>query len=98
MDYIYPVLCGMAILVMVFAWIRITRLRKKIPGGIVKSSANLLAELIGLLTVGYLTLPFFPMLPQISKDIVVGVIILFTAIFVVIVINLFHMIASEAGF
>lgn len=87
-----------AIVVMLYALFRVMTLRKKIPGGVVKSTWDILAVLIFLFTIGYLSTPFFPMLPQSVKDIVVGVIFFFGAIFVVIVINLFYKVVSELGF
>ena len=98
MESLYYVLTGLSVLIMVYAWVKITRLRKKLPGGIMKSTGNVLGELVGLFTVGYIALPLFPMLPQISRDILVAVMFLFAAIFAVIVINLFSMIASDLGF
>ena len=94
----FLVLCIAAIMVMLYALFRVMTLRKKIPGGVVKKTWDFLAVLIVLFAVGYLSTPFFPMLPQSVKDLVVGVIFFFGAIFVVIVINLFYKVVSELGF
>jgi len=78
--------------------VKITKLRRKIPGGVMKSTSNVLGEFVGLFTIGYIALPLYPMLPQISKDILVAVMFLFASIFAVIVINLFCMLAADLGF
>ncbi len=98
MDIVLLLMSLTALAMMCYAWYRVTKLRRKLPGGIMKSTSNILGELIGLFTIGFLALPFFPMLPQSSKDILVGVIFLFAALFAVIVINLFYMIAADLGF
>jgi hypothetical protein len=72
-------------------------LSKKIPGGIVKEYWKLFYYLIGLLAIGYLTLPLFPMLPESSKDLIVAIIFLAGGVFVIKVINLFFRIAKEIG-
>ena len=94
----FLVLSIAAIVVMLYALYRVVTLRKKIPGGVVKKTWDFLAVLIVLFALGYLSTPFFPMLPQSVKDLVVGVIFFFGAIFVVIVINLFYKVVSELGF
>jgi hypothetical protein len=86
-----------AILVVFYALFRAAALNRKIPGGLVKDSWRLLYYLIGLLAVGYLTLPLFPRLPESSKDLIVAVMYLAGAIFVVKVINLIYKITKEVG-
>jgi len=97
MDNIFLVLCVASIFVMLFALYRVMALRKKIPGGVVRKTWDMLAAMIVLFAVGYLATPFFPMLPQVVKDILVGVIFFFGAVFVVIVINLFYKVVSDLG-
>jgi len=48
-----------AISIIFYAFFRALTLTKKIPGGLVKQSWKLLYYLIGLLGVGYLTMPLF---------------------------------------
>jgi hypothetical protein len=72
-------------------------LNRKIPGGLVKESWRLLYYLIGLLAVGYITLPLFPRLPESSRDLIVAIIYLAGAVFVVMVINLIYKITKEIG-
>jgi hypothetical protein len=86
-----------AILVIFYALFRAVTLNSKIPGGLVKESWRLLYYLIGLLAVGYLTMPLFPMLPESSRDLIVAIIYLAGAIFIVKVINLIYKITKEIG-
>jgi hypothetical protein len=97
MDKVFLALSLAAIVVMLYALYRVFSLKKKIPGGVVGSTWNILSVLIVMFTVGYLTTPFFPMLPQVFKDLLVGVIFLAGAVFVVIVINLFYRVVSDLG-
>ncbi len=97
MDKIFLVLSILAIIVMLYALFRVISLNKRIPGGVVGSTWKFLTFLIALFTIGYLTTPFFPLLPEFAKNLVVGVIFLAGAIFVLIVINLFYKVISELG-
>lgn len=97
MEKVFLILSISAIGVMLYALIRVVSLNKKIPGGMVGSSWKILTILIVLFTAGYLTTPFFPMLPEMTKLMIVGIIFLFGAIFVVIVINLFYKVIKEVG-
>jgi hypothetical protein len=98
MGTVFLALCIAAILIMLYALYKVMSLRRRIPGGVVKSTWNVLSALIVIFALGYLSTPFFPMLPQEVKDLLVGVIFFFGAIFVVIVINLFYKVVSELGF
>jgi hypothetical protein len=86
-----------AILVVFYALFKAITLNRKIPGGLVKESWRLLYYLIGLLAIGYLTMPLFPRLPESSKDLIVAIIYLAGAIFIVKVINLIYKITKEVG-
>jgi hypothetical protein len=86
-----------AIVVIFFAFFRALVLTKMIPGGLVKQSWKLLYYLIGLLGVGYLTMPLFSRLPETSRDFIVGVVSLAGAFFILKVINLFYKIIKEVG-
>lgn len=97
MDKLFLALSVSAIIVMLYALYSVMVLRKKMPGGVVKKTWDILTWLIVLFTLGYLSTPFFPMLPQSLKDILVGVIFFFGAIFVVIVIKLFYKVVSDLG-
>jgi len=97
MDNIFTVLSSAAILIMFYALYSAVSLRKKIPGGKVKSTWSVLTGLIVMFTAGYVTTPFFRLLPSEIKDLLVGVIFLAGAIFVVIVIKLFFRIVEDLG-
>jgi len=86
-----------AISVIFYAFFRSLTLTKKIPGGFIRQSWQLLYYLIGLLGVGYLTMPLFSRLPEASKDFIVAVVSLAGAIFILRVINLFYKIIKEVG-
>jgi magnesium-transporting ATPase (P-type) len=86
-----------AIAVMFYALFRALSLRNKVPGGKVKSTWNFLTFLVVLFAIGYLTTPFFSLLPAATKDLLVGFIFFFGAIFVVIVVNLFIKIVEDLG-
>jgi hypothetical protein len=86
-----------AISVIFYAFFRSLTLTKKIPGGLIRQSWQLLYYLIGLLGVGYLTMPLFSRLPEASKDFIVAVVSLAGAIFILRVINLFYKIIKEVG-
>ena len=86
-----------AIFAIVYAFYRALTLTKKIPGGLVKQSWKLLYYLIGLLGVGYLTMPLFSRLPETSRDFIIGVVSLAGAVFILKVINLFYKIIKEVG-
>ncbi len=97
MAMLFVILSAAAILVMVYALYSALSLKSKIPGGKVKSTWNVLTSLIIIFTVGYLATPFFRLLPQEIKEILVGVIFLAGAIFVVIVIKLYFKIIEDLG-
>ena len=80
-----------------YALLKVISLNKKIPGGIVKESWKLLYYLIGLLGVGYLTMPIMPGLPETSRELIIAIIFLAGAIFIVKVINLFKKILDDVG-
>lgn len=86
-----------AICTIFYALFRVVVLTKKIPGGLVKQYWKLFYYLIGLLAVGYLTMPLFPGLPETSRELIVAIIFLAGAVFVVKVINLFFKIVQEIG-
>jgi hypothetical protein len=97
MEMIFLALSVLSIAVMLYALYSVFVLRHKIPGGKVKSTWDFLSALIVLFTVGYLSTPFFRLLPQEVKDIFVGIIFLAGAVFVVIVIKLFFKIIEDIG-
>jgi len=97
MDILFLFLSISAIAVMFYALYSAFILRHRVPGGKVKSTWNFLTGLIVMFSVGYLSTPFFRLLPQEAKDALVGVIFLAGAIFVLIVIKLFYKIVEDIG-
>lgn len=97
MNILIALLSISAICTIFYALFRVILLTKRIPGGLVKQYWKLFYYLIGLLAIGYLTMPLFPMLPETSKELIIGIIFLAGAIFVVKVINLFFKIIQEIG-
>jgi hypothetical protein len=99
MKLLFLLLSFSAICIILYALYLVMDLRKKILiGGEVKATWKRLSWMIVLFASGYLTTPLFPYLPEYAKDVVVGIIFLFGAIFVVIVIKLFHKIYTELAF
>lgn len=86
-----------AICTIFYALFRVVTLTRRIPGGLVKQYWKLFYYLIGLLSVGYLTMPLFPRLPETSRELIVAIIFLAGAVFVVKVINLFFKIIQDIG-
>ena len=98
MDIIFYILNSAAVIIAVVAWYKITALRKRVPGGIVKSTCNLLGEFIGLFIMGFLVFPLFPVLPEGARQFLVGVVFVCAAAFTLVVINFFDALAEDAGF
>jgi len=98
MDSLFYLLNFAAVSTILFAWYKITRLKKRIPGGIVKATCNVLSQFIGLFTIGFLALPLFPQLPEASKELLVNVVFISAAAFSIIVINFFSRLAADNGF
>ena len=84
-----------AILVMFCCLWLVLSLQRNIPGGVVGEKWRLLTALVILFTVGYLTTPFFGMLPQNLINLIVSLIFLFGAIYVVITVKLIYRIIEE---
>ncbi|OGW34082.1 MAG: hypothetical protein A2010_15585 [Nitrospirae bacterium GWD2_57_9] len=97
MESIFLVLSLVSIVVMFFALYQAFVLKKKVPGGKVKETWDFLAGLIVLFFAGYLSTPFFRMLPPEIKDVLVGVIFLAGAVFVLIVVKLLYKIVEDLG-
>jgi hypothetical protein len=67
MEILFLFLSIIAILVMLYALYSSFALKNKVPGGKVKETWGVLNGLIVMFTIGYLTTPFFRMLPPESK-------------------------------
>lgn len=97
MRYLFLILSITAICIMIYSLFKVISLNRRIKGGIVGETWKLLYYMIGLFTVGYLTTLLFPVLPDSSRQLIVGIVFLAAAIFVVMVINLFLKIIKEIG-
>lgn len=97
MELLILFLFGAAICILAYAFLRAVILNKRIPGGIVKKTWRLLYYLIGLLVAGYLATLLFPSLPDMSRKVILGIILLAGAVFIVKVINLLYKIIVDLG-
>lgn len=79
-----------AILVMLYCLVQVISLGKKVPGGVVGKQWKFLSFLVVLFTLGYLTTPFFGLLPAQLVSVMVALIFLFGAIYVVITVKLIY--------
>jgi hypothetical protein len=84
-----------AIFVMIYCLILVLRLGKQVPGGVVGKNWKFLTSLVFLFTLGYLTTPFFSLLPPQLVTLMVSLIFFFGAIYVVITVKLIFRIIEE---
>ena len=84
-----------AIAVMLYCLYLVTSLKQKVPGGIVGKKWNFLMALVSLFTVGYLSTPFFGIIPEDVLRLIVSGIFLFGAIYVLITVKLIYQIIKE---
>jgi hypothetical protein len=80
-----------------YALFKVITLKRKLKGGVVGKTWTVLYYMIGLFTAGYLSTLLFPVLPDTSQQMIVGIVFLIAAVFVVTVINLFLRIMEEVG-
>jgi len=79
-----------AIFVMLYCLFLVFSLGKSVPGGVVGKQWKFLTFLVVLFTMGYLTTPFFGLIPAQLVSILVSLIFFFGAIYVVITVKLIH--------
>ena len=84
------VISGLGIITMLFALLNVIEYKKFIPDGMVREVWNNIAALVAIFFIIYLTFPFFILLSQRTKDIIVAVIFLFGAMYVLINIRLVY--------
>jgi len=84
-----------AILVMIYCLYLVLSLKKKVPGGMIGSKWNFLITLVVLFTIGYLSSPFFSMIPETFLRLIVAFIFFFGAIYVAITVKLIYRIIRE---
>ncbi len=84
-----------AILVMLYCLVLVISLGRNVPGGVVGKQWRFLTFLVVLFTLGYLTTPFFGLLPAQLVSLMVSLIFFFGAIYVVITVKLIYRIIEE---
>lgn len=84
-----------AILTMMYCLFLVISLKGKVPGGMVGSKWNFLTFLVILFTIGYLTTPFFSMIPEKALRLIVSFIFFFGALYVVVTVKLIYRIIQE---
>ena len=79
-----------AIIVMFYCLFLVLSLKKNVPGGMIGKKWNFLMTLVVLFTFGYISTPFFGMIPEGILRLIVGFIFFFGAIYVVITVKLIY--------
>ena len=97
MKHLFWLLSIAAVCTMGYALLKVIALKRKLKGGVVGKTWTALYYMIGLFTAGYLSTLLFPVLPDTSQQMIVGIVFLVAAVFVVTVINLFLRIIKEVG-
>lgn len=87
---VFTMISGLAIVTMFVALWKAIDYKSSVPGGVVGKTWNFITMLVALFFIGYLTTPFFVMLTQDQKDLIVAFIFFFGAIYVLITIRLVH--------
>lgn len=88
MAQAYYVLCAVAIVMIFVALVLVLRLRRFAKGGYVGQAVNVLLVFILFFLVAYLVTPFLLSIPPEYGFILMGVVFLFGALFVVLVLRL----------
>ncbi len=96
METIFLILSGASIFMMSYSWYKFTTFRKTLNGGSMKNTSNIFAQLIGLEIICFLSIPFLPLV-WVSKEIIMGIMFFFAALFILLVVNLFTKIVSDLG-
>jgi len=84
-----------AILVMIYCLFLVLKLGTQVPGGVVGKNWKFLTLLVVMFTVGYLTTPFFSLLPPQFVNVMASLIFFFGAVYVVITVKLIYRIIEE---
>lgn len=96
MQFDFPlVISSAAILIMLYCLYLVMSLKRNVPGGMVGSKWKFLIVLVSLFTIGYLSTPFFGMIPEKVLRLIVAFIFLFGAVYVVITVKLIYRIIQE---
>ena len=91
---LFTIISGLAIITMLLAVVKAYEYNKSIPEGEVSRAWNALLALVTFFLIGYLTTPFFIVLPQEVKDLIVAFVFLFGAVYVLITLWLVHRIIT----
>ena len=91
---LFIAIAGMAIVIMFVALWKAIDYKSSVPGGVVGKTWNLITTLVAFFFIGYLTTPFYSLLTQELKDLIVALIFFFCAIYVLITIRLVHKIIT----
>ncbi|HAK58996.1 MAG TPA: hypothetical protein DCO77_01265 [Nitrospiraceae bacterium] len=91
---LFTVISGFAIVIMFIALWQAIDYRSSVPGGVVGKTWKLITRLIGLFFFGYLATPFYALLTQEVKDLIVACIFFFGAIYVLLTVRLVHKIIT----
>jgi hypothetical protein len=84
-----------AIAIMLYCLYLVVTLKQDVPGGIVGKKWNFLTALVLMFSVGYLSTPFFGIIPEDILRLIVSGIFFFGAIYVVITVKLIYQIIKE---
>lgn len=87
---VFTMISGLAIVTMFVALWKAIDYKSSVPGGVVGKTWNFITMLVALFFIGYLTTPFFVMLTQDQKDLIVAFIFFLGAIYVLLTIRLVH--------
>ena len=87
---LFTVISGLGIITMLFALLNVIEYKKFIPRGMVSKVWNNIIALIAFFFIIYLNFPFFILLSQQAKDIIVAFIFFFGAMYVLINIRLVY--------
>jgi hypothetical protein len=87
---LFTMISGLAIVTMFIALWQAIDYKSSVPGGVVGKTWNLITTLVAFLFIGYINTPFFVLLTQEFKDLIVAFIFFFGAIYVLITIRLVH--------
>ena len=91
---LFTIISGLAIITMLLAVVKAYEYNKSIPGGEVGRAWNVLLSLVAFFLMGYLTIPFFIVLSQEIKELIVAFIFLLGAVYVLITLWLVHRIVT----
>ena len=91
---LFTIISGLAIITMLLAVVKAYEYSKSIPEGEVGRAWNALLSLVTFFLIGYLTTPFFIVLSQEIKDLIVAFIFLLGAVYVLITLWLVHRIIT----